>query len=168
MPNTVPAVGTTDSTALTPAIVEALAISALPDTIWRDQDDLCDCEFQRVCQWTNPYIGSTHEVRLCCIWGELYKMFPQHVRDIPAWFDINNQAWVTEPMEWNGEAEMPKAVWYRHLARKWGRSVADVRAEYAQQDELRPKGRKRPERVPFVFKIAGEWRQVNLASRRSV
>ena len=145
----------TEQPVLSPAIVEALAIGELPDVIWRDHDDLCDCEFQRVCQWTNPYIGSTHEVRLCCMWAKLYEMFPAYVRNIPAWFDINWQEWNTVPMDWNGEDEMPKAIWYRHLARKYGRSVADIRAEYAEKDDLRPKGREiKP--IPFVVLIGGE------------
>lgn len=157
----------TVETKLSPAVIEALSIGSLPDVIWRDHDDLCDCEFQRICQWTNPYLGSTHEVRLCCIWGELYKMFPQFVRDIPAWFDINRQKWVPTAMAWNGEDEMPKAIWYRHLARAQGRSVAEIRTEYADKDELRPKGRPK-KNIPLFIQIGGDWRAINLASRRSV
>ena len=151
---------------LSPGVVEALSIGSLPDVIWRDDDDLCDCEFQRVCQWTNPYIGSTHEVRLCCIWAELYKLFPDHVRDIPASFDLNRQAWRTEPAEWDGETEMPKAIWYRHLASKHGRPLAEIRAEYAEKDHLRPKGK--GESRPLWVQMGGDWRCINLASRRRV
>lgn len=140
---------------LSPAIIEALAISGLPEVTWRDHDDLCDCEFQRVCQWTNPYIGSTHEERLCCIWKQLHEMFPDCSRDIPAWFDINRQEWNTKPMTWNGETEMPKAVWYRHLARKHGRPLAEIRAEYADKDELRPKGYP-IKNIPFVLLAGAE------------
>lgn len=140
---------------MSPAVIEALAIGSLPDVQWLHGDDLCDCEFQRICQWTNPYIGSTHEARLCCIWAELYKQFPEHVRDIPAWFDINAQEWRTQPMAWNGETEMPKAMWYRHLARKHGRSVADIRAEFSGKDELRPKGRE-IKSIPFIVLFGRE------------
>ena len=103
---------------------------------------------------------------MCCIWAELYKMFPQFVRVTPAYLDGNAKQWVTEPQEWNGEAEMPKAIWFRHLARKEGRPVSEVRGDYAERDDLRPKGR--PDSIPLFVHIAGEWRAINLASRRSV
>lgn len=140
---------------MSPGVVEALAIGSLPDVIWQHGDDLCDCEFQRICQWTNPYIGSTHEIRLCCAWAKLAELFPEAVRTIPAYWSDNTQEWETQPWEWNGETEMPKAIWYRHLARKHGRTVADIRAEYSEKDELRPKGAPVRE-IPFVLLMGAE------------
>lgn len=146
------------------AVIEALAIGSLPDVQWSIGDDLCDCIYQRIGMWTNPYLAVTHEIRLCCAWAKLYEMFPETVRTIPAFWDYNNNEWITEVAEWNGEAEMPKALWYRQLARKTGRSLADIRAEYAEKDELRPKGYRRPEPVPFVLLIDGRELVMDLRS----
>ena len=146
-------------------VLEALFTGTFPSTFWDCQDDLCDCTYQRIGMWTNPYLAETLEVRMCCIWAELYKMFPQFVRVTPAYLDGNAKAWATEPMAWNGEAEMPKAIWYRQLARQQGRTVEDIRAEYSEKDELRPRGK--PKSVPLFVHIAGEWRAINLASKRT-
>ena len=129
---------------LSPALIEALAIAGLPDVQWQHDDDLCDCVFQRIGMWKNPYLATQHEIRLCCVWAELEKQYPDFVRTIPGYFNENTKEWQTEPSEWNAEFPMPKAIWYRHLARQQGRSVADIRAEYAGKDELRPRGVPRP------------------------
>jgi hypothetical protein len=121
-----------------------LALSVLPEDTWETHDDLCDCTYQRIGFWTNPYIAETLEVRMCCIWRELYQLFPQYVRNTAAFYDYNKDEWVSEPMEWNGEDEMPKAVWYRQLARREGITVAQAREKYSSQDHLRPKGTPRP------------------------
>jgi len=147
-------------------ILAALFAGTFPDTFWDCQDDLCDCTYQRIGMWTNPYIAETLEVRMCCIWAEIYRMFPQFVRVTPAYLDGNTKGWVTEPADWNGEAEMPKAIWYRQLARKQGRLVQDIRTEYSARDELRPRGRSKS--VPLFVCFGGEWRAINLASRRSL
>jgi len=123
-------------------ILAALFAGAFPGEFWDCQDDKCDCTYQRIGMWTNPYLAETLEVRMCCIWAEIYRQYPQFVRVTPAFLDGNAKAWVTEPREWDGEAEMPKSIWYRQIARQQGRSVEDVRAEYGEKDELRPKGRK--------------------------
>lgn len=104
---------------------------ALPEVYWDVDDDLCDCTYQRMGLWTNPYLAETLEVRMCCIWKELYKMFPQFVRQTPAFFDYNANEWVPEPREWDGESDMPAAIWYRQMARKEGISVAEARQKYA-------------------------------------
>lgn len=122
------------SNVLSPAVVEALAISNIPDIQWKMEDDLCDCTYQRIGWWTNPYLAETLEVRVCCIWAELYKQFPQFVRMTPAFWNYNKDKWVTEPMEWTGENPMPRSIWYRQLARKQSRSLAEIRAEYADQE----------------------------------
>ena len=132
------------TTQLEPRLVQdvmaALALGGLPDVQWKHHDDRCDCVYQRIGFWTNPYLAETLEVRMCCIWADLYRQYPQFARTIPAFWDYNREEWVTEPQEWNGEDEMPKAIWYRQLARKQGRSLSDVREEYAGKDHLRPRG----------------------------
>ena len=141
---------------ISPAVIEALALASLPDEVWTNQDDKCDCVYQRIYQARNIYLAETHEIRLCCIWAELGKMWPQFVRTTPGYWEPNKQAWLTEPQEWNGESEMPKAIWYRHLARKFGRSLEDIRAEYSEKDELRPKGAPIPEPIPFILLMNGQ------------
>lgn len=150
---------------LSPAILEALSIGSLPDVEWQHDDDLCDCTFQRVGMWKNPYLAETLEIRLCCVWAKLAEQFPEAVRTIPGYFNPDTQQWLTNPWDWNGEAEMPKAIWYRHLARKLNRPLSEIRAEYAEKDHLRPRGR--GESRPLWVELAGEWRCINLASRRS-
>ncbi len=131
--------------------LSVLATAGIPDAIWRDHDDLCDCTFQRVCQWTNPYFG-THEERLCCIWAKLHEMFPGCSRDIPAYFDINEQAWKTKLEDWNAEFDMPAAVWHRHLAAKRGISVSEARALNLPA----PKGKPFPEKVSIYLPVGGD------------
>lgn len=113
---------------LSPALIEALAIAELPEVQWQLGDDLCDCAFQRIGMWKNPYIATQHEIRLCCIWAKLGEMFPQYVRTIPAYFNESKQEWDTSIMVWNGENEMPRALWHRQLARGFGISVAEARS----------------------------------------
>ena len=144
------------SAVLSPAILEALAIGGLPDVDWDNQDDLCDCTYQRIGMWKNPYLAETQEIRLCCIWAELGKQFPEHVRTMPGYWSPDRQEWLTAPREWDGETEMPRAIWYRHLARKLGRPLAEIRAEYQDKDGLRPKGARRTEPVPFVLLLGGQ------------
>ena len=145
------------TTEMSPAVIHALAIGNLPDFQWEIHDDLCDCTYQRIGMWKNPYLAEQHEIRLCCVWEKLGTMFPDFVRDIPAYWDGNEKQWLTEPMEWNGETEMPKALWYRHLARKEGITVAEARAKYADRDDERPRGVQRPvvEQEPEFDPIAG-------------
>src|SRR3546814_2933666 len=88
----------------------------MPESRWIHGDDLCGCTFQRIGEWTNPYIARTLRVRMCCIWAELYKQYPQFVQEIPAFYDYNNDRFETEPWEWNGEDDMPAALWHRQLA----------------------------------------------------
>lgn len=109
-------------------LLAALSVGNIPDVHWLQGDDLCDCTFQRVGQWTNPYLGKTLRVRLCCIWAELYKQFPQFVQDIDASYDSNTHQWVNEPQDWDSEdADMPLPLWYRQIARREGKSLSEVR-----------------------------------------
>lgn len=131
-------------------VLAALATGMFPEEFWDCQDDACDCTYQRILMWTNPYIGETLEVRACCIWKELYQLFPQHVRVTPAFLDGNKNEWVPEPREWDADFPMPKAIWYRHLARKEGRPVGEIRKEYSLKDEERPQGTPREPMLPTL------------------
>src|SRR3990167_8554792 len=144
----------TTETMASPAVIEALAIGSLPDVQWKVNDDLCDCIYQRIGMWTNPYLAVTHEIRLCCAWAKLAEMCPEAVRTIPAFLDYgNNDEWVTEPMEWNGEEDMPAALWHRQLARKRGISVQEARALNLPA----PKGKPRSQRPHIFLRDGGEW-----------
>lgn len=125
-------------------VLDALTTGLIPEEYWDVNDDRCDCVFQRVGLWTNPYLGETLEVRMCCIWQELYQLFPQHVRMIPAFWDDNVNEWVDGLREWDGESDMPQSIWYRQMARKEGISVSEARDKYADRDDERPRGRPRP------------------------
>ena len=104
------------------------ALSNLPEVHWLQGDDLCDCTFQRVGEWTNPYLGKTLRVRLCCIWGEIYKQYPQFVQDIDAYYDQNRHEWVPEQREWDStDSDMPLGLWYRQTAIREGKPLQDVR-----------------------------------------
>ena len=105
------------------------AMGMLPETVWLHGDDACDCTFQRIGLWKNPYIGETLEVRMCCIWDELYKLFPQHVRRTPAYLNGDDE-WIPGQQEWDGEQDMPRALWYRQLARKHGKPLPEIRGIY--------------------------------------
>lgn len=147
---------------LTPALLEALSIAELPEVQWKHGDDLCDCVFQRIGMWKNPYLATTQEIRLCCVWAELGKMFPDFVRTIPGYFNENTQRWDTNPWDWNGETEMPKALWHRQLARKLGCTVAEARAMSLEP----PAGQPKLEPVPFILLVGGQEVTLNLRKVR--
>lgn len=110
----------------------------IPADRWIHGDDLCDCVFQRIATWTNPYLARTMRVRLCCLWAELAKDYPQFVQEIPAYYDENDGLWREDPMDWNGEQDMPKALWFRQLAVKHGMSLEMIRGLYEGKET--PKG----------------------------
>ena len=106
----------------------------IPEIRWKHGDDLCDCTFQRIGYWTNPYLAKTLEFRMCCAWKTFGEMFPeigQFIREIPAFDNYNENRWVSEPMEWNTDYDMPRALWYRQLAVKTGKTLDEIRQEYA-------------------------------------
>lgn len=109
------------------AVMAAMSADGGPDMEWLHGDDLCDCTFQRIGWWTNPYLAETLLVRVCCIWAELYKQFPQFVQTIHAYNDPNSGTYITTPQEWDADHEMPRHLWHRQLARKAGKSLADIR-----------------------------------------
>lgn len=113
----------------------ALTIEATPGLMWEHNDDLCDCTFQRIGFWTNPYIGSTLRVRLCCMWKKLDEMFPGMVTEIPAFYNYNEGQYETGARVWDStEADMPRSIWYRHLAALTGRSLQEIRVDYQDAD----------------------------------
>lgn len=130
--------------ALTPSVVRdvlaAVSVASIPDVTWILGDDLCDCTFQRIGEWTNPYIARTLRVRFCCIWTELYKQYPQFVQDIPGYYDENRHRFVTEPRAWDSEEmAMPLYLWHRQLASLTGQSVGTIR------DLLKDSAHERPQ-----------------------
>lgn len=143
---------------LSPAVIEALSIGNLPDIEWKMWDDNCDCTFQRIGMWTNPYLAETLEVRMCCMWAEIYKQFPEFVRTVPAFYDYNADEWVTEPAEWNGEDDMPAAMWHRQIARATGMTVSEAR-ETAPEP---PKGAPRVVKPTIYLPWSGDYVAVEL------
>ena len=125
-----PEIDTRTATDLLTAILPA----TIPGMEWVMHDDLCDCTFQRIGEWTNPYIGKTLRVRFCCIWAELHKQYPQFVQELDGAFDYNAHQFVMEPKDWDGDFDMPRAIWYRHLAAKTGRPLAEIRQEHADKE----------------------------------
>lgn len=125
-------------------VLDALSRGVIPEEFWDHEDDACDCVYQRIGMWKNPYLGETLEVRMCCIWKELYQLFPQFVRSIPGYFDEVSKEWDESVREWDAEYDMPKSIWYRQMARKENISVAEAREKYRDRDEERPRGRPRP------------------------
>ena len=132
----------------------------IPEIRWVHGDDLCSCTFQRIGEWTNPYIARTLRVRMCCIWAELYKEYPQFVQEIPAFYDYNADRFETEPMLWNGEDDMPAALWHRQLAVMRREPVEEVRRRFEGIEP--PKGVPRPKPVQeetlqpmSIYEVAG-------------
>jgi len=121
---------------------DVLTAATFPEDSWDTWDDQCDCMYTRIGFWTNPYLAETLEVRMCCIWDELYKLFPGKMRKTPAYMNLNSGEWEKDPLEWNGEYDMPAGLWYRQLSRQTGRSVAECREAY--KDQTPPKGVPRP------------------------
>ena len=111
-----------------------LLLDHLPEVRWEHGDDLCDCTFQRIGYWANPYIGRTLEFRLCCSWAKLIELHPElqeFAREIPAFDNYNIGQWETKPAPWDSEDEdMPYALWHRQLAVQQGITVAEARERY--------------------------------------
>jgi len=126
--------------------LRAILTGEVPGLEWEVGDDLCDCIFQRIGYWTNPYMGQTLRVRLCCLWKELSKDYPDFVQEVPFFFNENTHQYESAPHDWNGEFDMPRAVWYRQLATKLGLSLPEVREQYRDQEP--PKGVPKPKIQP--------------------
>ena len=120
-------------------LLAATQVAALPDITWLNGDEKCDCTYQRIGFWTNPYIAQTLEVRLCCLFAEFQKAYPDLFRETDAFWDYNRGKWVTEPQDWDSEdMPMPVYLWHRQLARKTGKSLQEIRAEYQGKESQRP------------------------------
>ena len=102
----------------------------IPEVRWMHGDDLCDCTFQRIGEWTNPYMGRTLRYRFCCIWKSLGEQYPDFVQEIPAYYDENKGRMVSEPAEWNGEHDMPRDIWYRQIQAVTGASLDRIREQF--------------------------------------
>ena len=117
---------------------------------WEKGDDLCDCTFQRIGTIKNPYLAQTEEIRLCCIWAKLTELLPELAefrRIIPAFNNPNTGQWDTEPMDWDGDFDMPRALWYRHLAAKENRPLDEVRRHYEHLNAPKAVDKKDPDRL---------------------
>ena len=129
------------------ALEQALQIIQAQDT-WNAEDDLCECVYQRIGYWNNPYIGETLEVRLCCVWAEIEKAYPQFFRRTQI-----------EPAEWNGEADMPRSIWLRQMAAV-GNIPLQIMRDSATGDP--PKGTPRKPKPVFLLPWSGEYLEVVL------
>ena len=115
-------------------ILGLLTTTEIPEVQWVDNDDLCDCVFQRIGWWTNPHIARTLEIRLCCIFAELGKQYPQFIREIPAFDNYNEHEYQVEPVAWGRDYDMPRGLWYRQLAVQHGLPLPTIRNMY-ENDE---------------------------------
>ena len=133
-------------------IAHALWVADLPDVQWDHEDDLCDCIYQRIGMWKNPYLATQHEIRLCCIWEKLYQLDPSAVRTIPGYWNDDVQEWQTEPRPWDGETDMPMSLWVRQIARQEGITVQEARSRCALNLSGRPRGipREQPVEEPSI------------------
>lgn len=128
---------------------------------WLQGDDACDCTFQRIGEWGNPYLGKSLQIRLCCVWAELAKQFPQFVQEVTVFWDRNKQAPTVGPQPWDSEEmDMPLDLWYRQLSAEQGRPLADIREEYSHKLHLRPRkvrpgtGRESKQPEPYQIRMA--------------
>ena len=128
------------------ALEQALAIINAQET-WDAEDDLCDCTYQRIGYWNNPYIGETLEVRFCCVWAEFEKQYPQFFRRTQI-----------EPAAWNGESDMPKSIWHRQIAAFEGISLEGARSIAGEA----PKGKPHAPKPILWLPAGGEYYEVRL------
>jgi hypothetical protein len=143
-----------------PALVPSISlleglVAGFPDLEWKHGDDLCDCVYQRIGMWKNVYLAQTHEIRLCCLFNDLAKLFPEHFRTFNGYLDDNSGEYITEPQPWNGEDDMPKALWHRQLARLLDTDLPAARllgAEYGA-----PKGQGRIAPPTLFLRQDGDW-----------
>lgn len=129
----------------------------MPEIQWVQGDDLCDCTFQRIGEWTNPYIGRTLRVRMCCIWAELYKEYPQFVQEIPAFYNYNEDRFETEPWMWNGEDDMPVDIWHRQLAVLRHEPLEVIREKF---EGLKPPKGSKSQQDDMIVQLMGVVRQL--------
>jgi len=138
-----------------------LMTGEIPEIRWQHGDDNCECMFQRIGWWTNPYLGRTMEIRLCCAWAKLIELHPElaeFYREIPAFDNCNTGQYETEPHEWNGEYDMPRALWHRQLSVQTGKPVDQVRRDYDHLEAPKavPKPRPISLLIDYLQRSAGQ------------
>ena len=106
----------------------------LPEVRWMHGDDLCDCTFQRIGEWTNPYIGQTMRVRFCCVWEKFEELYPDLFETIPAYYDGNRDKLVREPAVWDADHDMPRDIWYRQIQSVTGASLDEIREKFRDKE----------------------------------
>ena len=102
----------------------------MPEVTWTHGDDLCNCTFQRIGDWSNPYIARTRRVRVCCLENRMLENNEDLVQDIPGYFNENTGEFETEPWVWNGEDDMPEHLFMRQTAIIQGLSLDETRVKF--------------------------------------
>lgn len=124
-------------------VPELWMLDTIPEAPWVHGDDACDCTFQRIAIWTNPYLGRSLQVRLCCIWREIYGQYPQYVREVPATYDPDKEAFTTGiPADWDGDHDMPRHLWHRQVSVQLGIPLSQVRKLLEGQEPPKAVGKK--------------------------
>ena len=119
--------------------------TTMPEFIWTHGDDLCDCTFQRIGEWTNPYLARTRRVRVCCLEDRMLEGNEDLVQDIPGFFNDTTGLLETEPWVWDGEDDMPEHLFMRQTAIIQGLSLDETRVKFEGVEP--PKGIPRPKVV---------------------
>ena len=119
----------------------------MPEITWTHGDDLCNCTFQRIGDWANPYIARTRRVRVCCLENRMLEGNDALVQDIPGYFNENTGEFETEPWVWDGEDDMPEHLFMRQTAIIQGLSLDETRVKFEGIEP--PKGIPKP---PIVEK----------------
>jgi hypothetical protein len=114
----------------------------MPEITWTHGDDLCNCTFQRIGDWANPYIARTRRVRVCCLENRMLEGNEDLVQDIPGYFNENTGDFETEPWVWDGEDDMPEHLFMRQTAIIQGLSLDETRVKFEGVEP--PKGIARP------------------------
>ena len=104
--------------------------TTMPEFIWTHGDDLCDCTFQRIGEWANPYLARTRRVRVCCLEDRMLDGNEDLVQDIPGFFNDSTGLFETEPWVWNGEDDMPEHLFMRQTAIIQGLSLDETRGKF--------------------------------------
>ncbi len=107
-----------------------------PEFHWTHGDDKCNCTFQRIGQWANPYIGKTIQIRLCCAWAKLFERpeMAEFYQEFDGYWNENTQDFDREPIPWNSDSDMPRYLFYRQVATVTGQTLDEVRAEWEGKD----------------------------------
>ena len=99
----------------------------VPEISWVHGDDLCDCTFQRIGEISNPYLAHTEQIRYCCLMEELRGMFPHLFRSYEGYTNPNSRELTCDPVEWNGDTDMPPALWHRQIQAITGKPLDEIR-----------------------------------------